>query len=117
MRSIILFLATILISFVIIFYSCGQSLGPAKKIVAEQQFTKKYTCTMHPEVITDKPGNCPKCGMELVEMKAESKVDTTNQMKHESKCPRHNGKMGQDSTKEKKCGSTHNSSTMSDCCK
>jgi len=25
-----------------------------------------YTCTMHPEVISDKPGNCPKCGMNLV---------------------------------------------------
>lgn len=26
----------------------------------------KYTCVMHPEVISDKPGTCPKCGMELV---------------------------------------------------
>lgn len=30
---------------------------------------KKYTCEMHPEVIMDAPGNCPKCGMKLVEMK------------------------------------------------
>lgn len=27
---------------------------------------KMYTCLMHPEVHTDKPGNCPKCGMKLV---------------------------------------------------
>jgi hypothetical protein len=26
----------------------------------------QYTCTMHPEVISDKPGKCPKCGMKLV---------------------------------------------------
>ncbi|MFZ2202707.1 MAG: heavy metal-binding domain-containing protein, partial [Microgenomates group bacterium] len=26
----------------------------------------KYTCPMHPEVILDAPGKCPKCGMELV---------------------------------------------------
>ncbi|MFH0800987.1 MAG: efflux RND transporter periplasmic adaptor subunit [bacterium] len=26
----------------------------------------KYTCPMHPEVISDKPGQCPKCGMDLV---------------------------------------------------
>ena len=27
----------------------------------------KYTCPMHPEVVKDAPGNCPKCGMTLVE--------------------------------------------------
>ncbi|MEO6849242.1 MAG: heavy metal-binding domain-containing protein [Mucilaginibacter sp.] len=26
----------------------------------------QYTCTMHPEVISDKPGKCPKCDMTLV---------------------------------------------------
>ena len=26
----------------------------------------KYTCVMHPEVIQDTPGKCPKCGMTLV---------------------------------------------------
>ena len=30
-----------------------------------------YTCGMHPEVIQDKPGNCPKCGMKLVRMDPE----------------------------------------------
>ena len=28
-----------------------------------------YTCPMHPEVISDQPGKCPKCGMELVPVK------------------------------------------------
>jgi hypothetical protein len=28
-----------------------------------------YTCPMHPEVVSDKPGNCPKCGMTLVAKK------------------------------------------------
>ena len=27
---------------------------------------EQYTCPMHPEVISDKPGSCPKCGMNLV---------------------------------------------------
>ena len=31
--------------------------------------TKTYTCSMHPEVISDTPGKCPKCGMELIEKK------------------------------------------------
>lgn len=28
--------------------------------------TQQYTCSMHPEVIKDAPGTCPKCGMTLV---------------------------------------------------
>ncbi|HET9418588.1 MAG TPA: heavy metal-binding domain-containing protein [Chthoniobacterales bacterium] len=31
----------------------------------EQQGVK-YTCVMHPEVVMDHPGTCPKCGMKLV---------------------------------------------------
>lgn len=27
---------------------------------------KKWTCSMHPQIITDKPGNCPICEMKLV---------------------------------------------------
>lgn len=34
-----------------------------------------YTCTMHPEIHRDKPGKCPKCGMELVE-REETVKDT-----------------------------------------
>lgn len=33
----------------------------------------KYTCTMHPEVVMNKPGKCPKCGMTLVKMKQGKK--------------------------------------------
>jgi hypothetical protein len=32
-----------------------------------------YTCPMHPEVISDKPGKCPKCGMTLVAKKVKAK--------------------------------------------
>ena len=35
---------------------------------------KKYTCPMHPSIVRDKPGNCPECGMALVE-KGEENVD------------------------------------------
>ncbi len=30
-----------------------------------------YTCPMHPEILSDKPGNCPKCGMQLVNRKLQ----------------------------------------------
>ncbi|MFD1628420.1 efflux RND transporter periplasmic adaptor subunit [Pseudopedobacter beijingensis] len=33
---------------------------------SHHQETKSYTCPMHPEIISDKPGSCPICGMDLV---------------------------------------------------
>ncbi|MBI3418883.1 MAG: efflux RND transporter periplasmic adaptor subunit [Proteobacteria bacterium] len=32
----------------------------------------KYTCPMHPQIISDKPGKCPICGMDLVPMVGHS---------------------------------------------
>ena len=32
----------------------------------EKEKKQKYTCPMHPQVITDHPGSCPKCGMNLL---------------------------------------------------
>jgi hypothetical protein len=32
-----------------------------------------YTCPMHPEVKSDKPGKCPKCGMTLVKKERGAK--------------------------------------------
>lgn len=34
--------------------------------------TQLYTCGMHPDVISDEPGDCPICGMKLVPMKNTS---------------------------------------------
>lgn len=34
---------------------------------------KLYTCPMDPEVVKDHPGNCPKCGMDLMPMHTGSK--------------------------------------------
>jgi hypothetical protein len=41
------------------------------KFKAAKSVAKTYTCSMHPEVTSDKPGKCPKCGMDLVEKKEE----------------------------------------------
>lgn len=40
-----------------------QKPKPVKSVKPEKMV---YTCPMHPEVQSDKPGNCPKCGMKLI---------------------------------------------------
>ena len=37
-----------------------------KQGAQENMSAGTYTCSMHPEVKSDKPGKCPKCGMELI---------------------------------------------------
>ena len=34
--------------------------------------TIKYTCPMHPEIVSDKSGSCPKCGMRLVKVETKT---------------------------------------------
>ena len=44
-----------------------------------------YTCSMHPQIIRDKPGKCPICGMELVKKSTDNKkidgIDLTTLLK------------------------------------
>ena len=54
---------------------------------------QKYTCPMHPEVITDHPGNCPKCEMTLVPVK-EKKRPTPNSDKSRAGVQRSTSKVG-----------------------
>jgi len=44
-------------------------LGLALYSFVSAQGTITYTCPMHPEIHSPKPGNCPKCGMTLVKEK------------------------------------------------
>jgi hypothetical protein len=46
-------------------HSAGEQPGHEHGTAAKTQ----YTCTMHPEVVQDKPGDCPKCNMKLTEKK------------------------------------------------
>ncbi len=44
-----------------------------------------YTCPMHPDIVSDKPGKCPKCGMELIQKKSNASEHKMNIMM----CPMH----------------------------
>ncbi len=51
---------------------CEMMNKNTKKSTETKNDTKNatiYTCSMHPEITSDKPGKCPKCGMELIEKK------------------------------------------------
>jgi membrane fusion protein, copper/silver efflux system len=103
---------------------CGMSLVPidkAGKEIKEDSKVKKaetakakiektkaaekvvYTCPMHPEVISDKPGECPKCGMDLVKMEIPSS-DSTSVQKIEYACPMHPDVISDKPAECPKCG-------------
>jgi len=47
----------------------AQQHTPGYEQEHEHEAGVQYTCVMHPEVVMDHPGKCPKCGMELVPVK------------------------------------------------
>jgi len=48
---------------------------------------QKYTCPMHPEIVRDEPGNCPKCGMNLVPVKTEADKSASHRQHSDSNPP------------------------------
>ncbi len=57
------------------------------------QIRIEYTCPMHPEVVQDQPGSCPKCGMNLVPREASASAEPHHGAEHatppEYTCPMH----------------------------
>jgi Cu(I)/Ag(I) efflux system membrane fusion protein len=57
---------------VLFFAACASSEKPAETSAdttmqsTESTAAAVYTCPMHPEVISDMPGSCPVCKMDLV---------------------------------------------------
>lgn len=45
-----------------------------KCIVLNANNMNKYICPMHPEIVSEKPGKCPVCGMALVKVDQKPKI-------------------------------------------
>ena len=58
--------------------------------IEQEQTLKTYICPMHPTVVSDKPGSCPICGMDLVEKKMDGGHGHEMHADHETYiCPMH----------------------------
>jgi transcription initiation factor IIE alpha subunit len=72
------------------------------------QHVAYYTCPMHPDVMMDKPGKCPKCGMDLnLTTKEQMKTDVTKNYT----CPIHAAVVSHDPGKCPICGKKLNLSS------
>lgn len=80
MKKTIIALATLLVANTAAFAQDSTHKSGAHQHKTTTSKGAKYTCAMHPEVVMDKPGKCPKCGMTLVKIKskkaAKPKEDT-----------------------------------------
>jgi len=93
LRHVVLFAGLLVLALGII-VACGKDKKPASgEPRSEQNKTEKqqlWTCGMHPEVILDHPGQCPKCGMNLVPVKAgigEAPSEHTTDMPMDTNAP------------------------------
>ena len=62
-----LFLLLIVLVAPTAYISIKRSNSTKQKTETVVKAPKKYVCSMHPQVVQDKPGDCPLCGMALIE--------------------------------------------------
>jgi len=101
MKSKFLFSAILVAGFMLANLSANQVYGQTPQNKTIKQQTVKYTCPDHPDVVKDQPGNCPKCGMKLVEKKGMS-TGVSHKMKDSTMMKQDRTKMTKDTISPKK---------------
>ena len=56
----------------------GEISKTLEPVIAEETTTRHYVCPMHAEIVSDSPGSCPICGMDLVEQENSAASATEN---------------------------------------
>ena len=87
MKSKFIFPAILFAGLMLANFSVSQVYGQTPQNEPVKQHTAMYTCPMHPELVAHQLGNCPKCGMKLVEKKEMPKGDMYQA--HDSTCMKH----------------------------
>ena len=69
MKTVKLFFTVAILLATVSFANAQSTKNTQPKSKTDTAAKAVYICPMHPEVISDKPGKCPKCGMDLVKKK------------------------------------------------
>ncbi|HKM57581.1 MAG TPA: copper-translocating P-type ATPase [Chthoniobacterales bacterium] len=62
-------------------HSCAEQVGTSTEPNPRQSAAGKYTCPMHPEIISNEPGSCPICGMALEPIAPTAGPDDQTELK------------------------------------
>ena len=96
----ILLLLTLLVSAPMLFAQAGGK-GSKGKAATDTTVLVSYTCPMHPDEVSDHPGKCSKCGMDLTASKKEQMKKEVMKM---YTCPMHPGVSSHSPGSCPKCG-------------
>ena len=80
MRRIPVFLSFVAVIAAIPFSMSAQEQRAPRQQTKAAPSADQYVCPMHPDVTSDKPGNCLKCGMALVQSTPQEKDSVQNNL-------------------------------------
>lgn len=69
-----------LIMVLTVFFAMGNAVAQTTVAASKKEVQKTmYTCSMHPKVMSEEKGKCPKCGVDLVASKEKTAKTTAKE--------------------------------------